>query len=227
VVQQLVQNPRAVLGESLQSAAADDFVKTFEHVPGATLEGSGAEPGAEVRAAVQLEKPTGEMFIYQQYTEADANGEFTFTLPYATTGYDEFGPDEGYTNTSVTATGPYEITTGVTDPTSEAAPASARANVTEPQVIGEDETATTVELERIVVRDSGDEGDTSSDADTSSETTSEESSTDDSADDATTSDAATDDATNGSDSDGGYQLTPVTELAAGTSTTTPRLRRVG
>jgi len=125
----------------------------------------------------------------------------------------------------------------VTDPTSEAAPASARANVTEPQVIGEDETATTVELERIVVRDSGDEGDTSSDADTSSETTSEESSTDDSTDDATTSDAATDDATtddaatddatNGSDSDGGYQLTPVTELAAGASTTTPRLRRVG
>ncbi|WP_435162019.1 oligosaccharyl transferase, archaeosortase A system-associated [Halorubrum sp. SY-15] len=250
VVQQLVQNPRAVLGESLQSAAADDFVKTFERVPGATLEGSGAEPGAEVRAAVQLEKPTGETFIYQQYAEADANGEFTFTLPYSTTGYDAFGPENGYTNTSVTATGPYEITTGVTDPTSEASPASARANVTEAQVVGVDETATTVELERIVVRDSGDEGDTSSDADTTSgetsgesptegtsddttasdspdDTTTEDTTTDDTAtDDTATSDSA-DDTTNGSDSDGGYQLTPVTGLAAGASIATPRLRRVG
>ncbi len=241
VVQQLVQNPQAVLGESLQSAVADDFVKTFERVPGATLEGSGAEPGAEVRAAVQMEKPTGETFVYQQYTEADANGEFTFTLPYSTTGYDEFGPENGYTNTSVTATGPYEITTGVTDPTSPVTPSAARANVTEAQVVGVDEAAATVELEPLLdqetLEESTSETNTTDTTDTTTETNTTETNTTDatgSADDTPTNDSTSNSSTNDSsttdssdDSDSGYQLTPTEPPAASASITTPRLRRVG
>jgi len=89
-------------------------VKTFERVPGATIEGSGAAPGEEVEATVELEKATGGTFEYTQYAEADENGNFEFTVPYSTTGYDEFGPENGYTNTSVRATGPYNITTAQT-----------------------------------------------------------------------------------------------------------------
>jgi len=236
------------LGESLQSAVADDFVKTFERVPGATLEGSGAEPGAEVRAAVQMEKPTGETFVYQQYTEADANGEFTFTLPYSTTGYDEFGPENGYTNTSVTATGPYEITTGVTDPTSPVTPSAARANVTEAQVVGVDEATATVELEPLLdqetLEESTSETNTTDTTDTTTETTTEtnttetttETDTETNTTDATgsTTDTPTNDSTSNSsttdssdDSDSGYQLTPTEPPAASASITTPRLRRVG
>jgi dolichyl-diphosphooligosaccharide--protein glycosyltransferase len=53
----------------------------------------------------------GETFAYRQQVTADEDGEFTMTLPYSTTGYDEYGPENGYTNVSVRATGPYNITT--------------------------------------------------------------------------------------------------------------------
>jgi len=105
---------QSVLGESTLQAFQDDFVKTFERVPGATIEGSGAAPGQEVEATVELEKSTGQTFEYTQYAEADENGNFELTVPYSTTGYDEFGPENGYTNTSVRATGPYNVTTEAT-----------------------------------------------------------------------------------------------------------------
>ena len=140
------------LGTSLLEGFSDDFVKTFERVPGTTVEGSGAEPGQEVRATVEMEKPTGETFTYTQYAEADADGDFELHLPYSTTGYDEWGPDEGYTNTSVRATGAYELTTEPT--TDEDLFTTARVgevDVTEGQVIGEDETTPTVELDEEVL----------------------------------------------------------------------------
>ena len=169
LLQQLGLDIESVLGESLLEAFQDDWVKTFERVPGATVEGSGAEPGQEVEATVELEKPSGQTFEYTQYAEADADGNFEFTLPYSTTGYDEFGPEEGYTNTSVRATGDYEVTTeATTDDDLYTTANTGNLTVTEAQVIGEDDTPATVELDEEIIDcpsgdpacPVGDEGDT-------------------------------------------------------------------
>jgi dolichyl-diphosphooligosaccharide--protein glycosyltransferase len=115
------------------------WVKTFERVPGATVDGSGAEPGTEVRATVEMEIPeTGSTFTYSQYATADAEGNFEMTLPYSTTGYDEFGPDNGYTNTSVQATGQYVFSSDTGE--------GGTASVEEAQVVGVDDSAVDVEL---------------------------------------------------------------------------------
>jgi dolichyl-diphosphooligosaccharide--protein glycosyltransferase len=88
------------------------WLKTFERVPGARVEGSGAPPNTTVTAQVRMRAPTGNYsFTYRQQARTDADGEFTMTLPYSTTGYGEYGPENGYTNVSVRATGPYNLTT--------------------------------------------------------------------------------------------------------------------
>ena len=159
-----------------------NWVKTFERVPAATVDGTGAEPGAEVIATIEMEKPNGETFEYRQYAEADDTGAFEFTLPYSTTGYDEFGPDEGYTNTSVQATGPYEISSFVTADDGDT-PVSLRVDevdVTEAQVIGEDDTTPTVELTDVDAVDAGGGG---TDADTDGAETEEGTETDDAEED--------------------------------------------
>ncbi|MDZ5810483.1 oligosaccharyl transferase, archaeosortase A system-associated [Halorubrum sp. AD140] len=151
-LQQLGIDVEELLGVSALQAFQDDFVKTFERVPGATIEGSGAEPGEEVRATVEMEKPSGQTFEYTQYAEADEDGEFELTVPYSTTGYDEFGPEEGYTNTSVQATGPYNVTTQeTTDDDMYTTRDAGQVEVTEGQVIGEDDAPATVELDEEVV----------------------------------------------------------------------------
>ncbi len=114
------------------------WVKTFERVDGATIEGSGPE-NTEVRASVEMEVPTtGETFIYTQYAETDGDGNFEMTVPYSTTGYDEFGTEDGYTNPNVRANGSYQFVADTG--------ALGQADVTEAQVIGEDDSPTTVEL---------------------------------------------------------------------------------
>ena len=120
------------------------WVKTFERVEGATIEGTGPAD-AEVRATVQMEVPTtGEVFHYTQYAETDEDGTFEMVVPYSTTGYDEWGTDEGYTNVDVRANGSYEFA-AVDD--EDATFWTATADVTEGQVLGEDETVVEVELE--------------------------------------------------------------------------------
>ena len=104
-----IPNPQFLLPTSPR------WVKTFEKVPGATIEGSGAAPNATVTARVQMEVPppspnaNATSFVYTQQATADENGEFTLTVPYSTTGYDQYGPENGYTNVSVRAAGPYQI----------------------------------------------------------------------------------------------------------------------
>jgi dolichyl-diphosphooligosaccharide--protein glycosyltransferase len=89
------------------------WLKTFERVPGARIEGSGAPPNTTVTAEVDMRAPNGNYtFTYRQQARTDADGEFTMTLPYSTTGYDQYGPENGYTNVSVRAAGPYNISTG-------------------------------------------------------------------------------------------------------------------
>ncbi len=121
-----------------------NWVKTFERVDGATITGT-APANTTVNATVTMQMPnSNETFTYTQYAETGADGTFTMTVPYATTGYDKWGTDEGYTDTNVQATGPYELTatTGDTNTTTW----TATAHVTEGQVIGEDDSETTVAL---------------------------------------------------------------------------------
>jgi dolichyl-diphosphooligosaccharide--protein glycosyltransferase len=127
------------------------LVKTFERVPGASVEGSGATPGQEVRATVEMEKPSGQTFQYTQFAEADENGNFELHLPYSTTGYDNFGPENGYTNTAVEATGPYRIATRATADGLWVTRDVGELDVSEAKVVGEDDTAATVELEEQIL----------------------------------------------------------------------------
>jgi dolichyl-diphosphooligosaccharide--protein glycosyltransferase len=126
------------------------WVKVFERVPGATVEGTGPA-GENITARVRMEIPSANStFTYTQRAQADEDGNFEMTLPYSTTGESNYGPEQGYTNTSVRATGPYEfarletIGGGLERPTH-----NATANVSEAQVIGEDPEPVEVELTEI------------------------------------------------------------------------------
>ncbi|WP_126661909.1 oligosaccharyl transferase, archaeosortase A system-associated [Haloterrigena salifodinae] len=111
-IQSIQQNPtQQLLGA--RSAAA---VKTFERVEGATLTGTVDDDadvlGNETTASVEVELETnaGRTFNYTQETEVAEDGSFELTVPYATN--DELGVEDGYTNSSVEATGEYEVTVG-------------------------------------------------------------------------------------------------------------------
>ena len=165
VLQQLGVDLQSALGENVLQAYQDDWVKTFERVPGATIEGSGAEPGQEVQATVEMQKPSGQTFTYTQYATADDDGSFELTVPYSTTGYDEFGPENGYTNTSVRATGPYQVSTGLSIDNGTPTTLLGTVNVTEGQVVGADDAAATVELEETTLGGgNGNDGSDGSDA---------------------------------------------------------------
>ncbi|SEA11888.1 dolichyl-diphosphooligosaccharide--protein glycosyltransferase [Haloplanus vescus] len=95
---------------SSQRLYEPSWVKTFEKVPGATVTADDLPPNTSVRASVEMRVPTtNETFTYTQETMTTEDGELEMTLPYATTGYDEYGPSNGYTNVSVRATGPYTL----------------------------------------------------------------------------------------------------------------------
>ncbi len=143
-----LENYRLVHANSRQSSVFSQryeygsFVKTFEKVPGATIQGSGAPAGSEVIASVEIEIPnTDQTFPYRQYATADETGNFELTVPYSTTGYDEFGPDNGYTNVSVRANSEYRL-----QATSDGALYTGTATVDEAQVVGVDDAAVDVEL---------------------------------------------------------------------------------
>ena len=124
------------------------WLKLFERVEGATIEGQG--PANEtVEARVQMRVPSiGSTFVYQQRAETGADGSFTMTVPYSTTGYEEWGPNDGYTNVSVRATGPYHVTTDLTG--EDGGPVwNGSVEVTEGQVIGEVSDPATVTLEEV------------------------------------------------------------------------------
>ncbi|WP_336037508.1 oligosaccharyl transferase, archaeosortase A system-associated [Halobacterium yunchengense] len=135
------------------------WVKLFERVEGATIEGTGpANETLEVTAQFEITEMRNEegrapTFPYTQRVETDADGNFELTVPYSTTGYDEYGPENGHTNVSVRADGPYTVTTGNTTAGDDVTTVewNATTHVTEGQVLGENGTASTVELERHVV----------------------------------------------------------------------------
>jgi len=131
------------------------WTKTFERVPGATVEGTGPA-NTNVTASVEMEMPNAnQTFTYRQHAETGPDGEFTMTLPYSTTDYDAVSTEEGYTNVSVRANGSYEFRTPGSQETTNNTVRVTRytdtANVSEEQVIGTDETAVEVNLTESVL----------------------------------------------------------------------------
>jgi len=125
------------------------WTKVFERVEGATIEGEGGPENSSVTLQVPMVPENGEQFTYTQSVDTDENGEFTATVPYATEGYDNWGPEEGYTNVSVRANGSYSIRSGFSQGENGTLISyTGSANVTEAQVIGEDDSPVQVSLER-------------------------------------------------------------------------------
>jgi len=140
------------VGEQLLFPNTPAWTKVFERVPGATIEGEGGPPNTEVTISVPIEPENGDPFQYTQTVETDSDGEFTATVPYATEGYDNWGPENGYTNVSARANGSYRLQTGFRQNESGYRIGYfASANVSEAQVIGEDESAVQVTLSEQVI----------------------------------------------------------------------------
>jgi len=140
------------------------WTKIFERVPGGTIEGT-APANSTVSASVQLRNNvTGESFTYRQRAQVGSDGTFEMTVPYSTTGYDEWGVDEGYTNVSVRSQTPYVLQT-------LDGSAAATTQVSEGQVIGQNDTASTVDLS--VTPDNGETGTNETTPDTGETGTSE------------------------------------------------------
>ncbi|MFC7221875.1 oligosaccharyl transferase, archaeosortase A system-associated [Halalkalicoccus sp. GCM10025322] len=93
-------------------------VKTYERVEGAELTGSVDAPeGSTVTAELELTaEESGRTFTYEQTARVE-NGEFTMTVPYATE--QDRSVEEGYTDSSVAADGPYEISVAETETETE------------------------------------------------------------------------------------------------------------
>ncbi|PSP88891.1 oligosaccharyl transferase, archaeosortase A system-associated [Halobacteriales archaeon QS_4_69_34] len=127
-------------------AASQNWVKTFERVPGATVEGTGP-PNSNVTASVTMRMPNGrDTFTYEQRARTDGEGRFTMGLPYSTTGYDNWSVEEGYTNVSVRAVGPYEFRTNPEVENGTATFDNVTLSVPEANVVGEAEGPLTAEL---------------------------------------------------------------------------------
>jgi len=132
------------------------WLKVFERVPGATIQGQGP-PNATVTAGVRMRVPTtNSTFVYNQRAQTGPDGSFTMTLPYSTTGYDQWNPSNGHTNVSVRAVGPYTLST----PLQQSKNASltnyyATVNVSEAKVVGEDTGPITVTLQKHVSKAPG------------------------------------------------------------------------
>jgi len=131
------------------------YTKVFERVSGATIEGEGPA-GANVTASVTMRMPNADdTFTYTQRAQIGEDGTFTMTVPYASTGAGDWGPEDGYTNTSVRATGPYQLRTDLqtetVNETEQLIMYNGTAHVTEGQVIGENDSDSTVELSETVL----------------------------------------------------------------------------
>jgi len=164
-----LEHYRLVHASADTASTGTPWVKTFERVPGAEIEGTGP-PNSTVTASAEMRMAnTDETFTYTQRARTDSQGRFTMTLPYSTTGYEGWGTDEGYTDVNVRATGPYTFSAGegnVTATTaagqnaSDGADASAQNGTTGPTwnatvpvpegaVIGERNGTIDVRLERV------------------------------------------------------------------------------
>ena len=141
-------SPRQLQSAALQwlSPGSTAWTKVFERVPGATIEGAGPA-NTEVTASVQMHIPGGRNFTYTQRATTGSDGAFEMTVPYATTGYDQWGPDSGHTNVSVRATGPYTLRTPSQQQGGNLTFHQGTVDVSEAAVVGESDATATVTLE--------------------------------------------------------------------------------
>jgi dolichyl-diphosphooligosaccharide--protein glycosyltransferase len=101
----LPQGQRLLYDLSIESG-----LKTYELVPGATIEGEGARgENVTVRLGLTVE-PTGREFFYEQTATVGDDGTYDVTVPYPTTGL--LGPAEGGTDADVVAQGAYRVEVG-------------------------------------------------------------------------------------------------------------------
>ncbi|MFB6234045.1 MAG: oligosaccharyl transferase, archaeosortase A system-associated [Halopenitus sp.] len=153
-LQTLIRQLRTTgLSQRALTWTSSNWVKTFERVPGATIKGSGAAPGQEVTAQVEMQMPhSNKTFTYTTYTTANEDGEFTFVVPYSTTGYDKYGPENGYTNVSVRAASSYRIfDSGTVKADGTVIQNRTTVEVPEGKVNGDVDKPVVVELERTVM----------------------------------------------------------------------------
>lgn len=134
------------------------WVKMFENVEGATVQGSGAPANTTVTITIPMYNPAqGTTFSYTQTATTDENGNFEYTVPYSTTGYENWGPEEGYGNVEVKATDTAKIYTvqqtieqGENDSMQvNQTYYAAETHIPEGAVLGETDSPITVELEQM------------------------------------------------------------------------------
>ena len=134
------------LNEEVFNPTSPQWLKIFERVPGGTIEGTGPA-NATVRATVEMYNPaSNDTFEYIQRAQTNADGEFNMTVPYSTTGYDEYGPENGYTNVSVRANGSYQFA-AQTFENRTVTTWNGSTDVSEGLVLGEQDGTATVDME--------------------------------------------------------------------------------
>ncbi len=101
-----LQHYRLVHESENTITAGQKFVKIFEHVPGAVINGN-APPGTKVIAAIPIMTNQNRDFLYQQSNTSDAEGRFTLVLPYSTE-----GPIDNGTNFDTKPMRPYQLSVG-------------------------------------------------------------------------------------------------------------------
>ena len=144
--------------------STDGFAKVFERVPGAQVEGDGAPADTNLTVQVRMNPANGPNFTYSKRVQTDADGEFATTVPYSTTGYGNWGPEDGYTNVSTRATGPYTISSGLqTNETGSLVTYQGSVDVTEAHVIGENTTPVQVTLDERALNIEGPSNETGTD----------------------------------------------------------------
>jgi dolichyl-diphosphooligosaccharide--protein glycosyltransferase len=153
-----------ILNGELNYGYMPTWVKLFERVEGAEVTGT-APANTTVTATVEMnfsqmtsnQDGSHPTFTYTQHAQTGPDGEFTMTLPYSTTGYENFGPENGHTNVSVRAAGPYEFSTGnmTADDGASVVKWNATSHATEAQVLGESGETVTVDLTRTAVDQAG------------------------------------------------------------------------
>lgn len=140
-------------GKAFLQPTEQRWTKIFERVPGATVEGTGPA-NATVGASVEMRMPgSDETFTYRQRARTDDDGQFTMTVPYSTTGYEEWGPEQGHTNVSVRANGGYQFRAVDQAENGTVYAWNATVDVPEERVIGADDSPVSVEMDRSVFYD--------------------------------------------------------------------------
>ncbi len=94
--------------KSAVTSNGQKYVKIFEHVPGAKIEGL-APVGTDVSISAPIRTNQGREFTYKQSTVSDSDGQFELVVPYSTE-----GPILGATNFATMPKGPYKLVVGET-----------------------------------------------------------------------------------------------------------------